>query len=259
MLMLLSIALNLALSLDNSCFVPGNYLRLDPRNASNALTLLDIDRRRLPSKLCPVIEGIEGTPVCRRLVSGPSGATPALYDLNNQCPYIAPVNFGRSKSACVAYYELSPSSEDTWEWSCGRGERPACRYCNVSDRIESLGRRTVVQPIRGTRDLLIKRARRFSSDYRCPSSIKSDKDPGVRFKLILGGCLPKETLRVNDRPVASWLNQFRCASNYSKLVVRQLAGCFQAHLPNTRENCPNNSDYQAVCLYAVPKPYSYNF
>lgn len=237
----------------------GRYLRLDPADARLMLTLED---REHPSgahaNSCPVIEDIRGVPVCQHFIERDNG-TPALYAANNECPYLAPANLYRNASKCTSYahwiHQKAP-------FSCDGGKHyiPACRYHGIKDTIDSFPRHSIIQPAENGRDLLIKNnIQRFrrNAPQRCKKSIES-QDGSTRFPLKFGGCLPKLTGTITDSPIALLLDQFRCRDGLSKLVVKQQAGCFQPILLDTRAQCKNGHDFQAVCLYAVPKPQSYN-
>lgn len=237
----------------------GRYLRLDPIDSRFMITQDDQERPNgARSDCCPVIEGVKGVPVCQHFIER-DDATPALYSANNKCPYLAPANLYRNTSKCTSYIHWR---ERRAPFSCDGGRRfvPACRYHGIKDRVESLPRRSVVQPAENGHDLFIKnniRKFRKNAPHHCAKSIKSS-DGCTSFPLKFGGCLPKLTGTITHSPIALLLDQFRCKEGLSKLIVEQQAGCFQPILLDTRAQCENGRDFQAVCLYSVPKPQSYN-
>lgn len=237
----------------------GRYLRLDPIDSRFMLTLDDQDHPHgIRTNCCPVIEGVRGVPVCQHFIERDDG-TPALYDANNKCPYLAPANLYTNTSKCTSYIHWR---EQRAPFSCDGGRRfvPACRYHGIKDRVESLPCRSVVQPAENGHDLFIKeniRGFRKNAPQHCAKSIRSP-DGCTSFPLILGGCLSKLTGTITHSPIALLLDQFRCKEGLSKLIVDQHAGCFQSVLLDTRAQCKNARDFQAVCLYSVPKPQSYN-
>lgn len=257
--MLLQIALIFAILVSANDDSKGRYLRLDPVDSRFMLTQDDQERPNgAKFDCCPVIEGIKGVPVCQHFIER-DDATPALYSANNDCPYLAPANLYRNHSKCTSYIHWR---EERAPFSCSGGRRyvPACRYHGLEDRVESFPRHSIVQPTENGHDLLIKNnIQRFkrNAPKRCEKSIHSS-DGCTRFPLKFGGCLPKLTGTIKNSPIALLLDQFRCKKGLSKLIVKQQAGCFQSVLLDTREQCENGRDFQAVCLYSVPKPQSYN-
>jgi hypothetical protein len=229
----------------NACCVP-NFVRIALTRPHNTLENELIETPftgTLPPKTCPLVNGVEGIPVCLLTVAISLPADPSLLTNNALCPYLSPanVNLQQNSFRCVGYLDpLIP-------FSCDGGAMPQCRFNNVSDFVPDVPAANECSA-------------RDPEEFKCLELTPGDPSlcpataifNSVSYPLFASLCSTGITTTI-PTPYAGLTFQYFCNAALDSLVVDQQAGCY---LINTGSLC-SDGIFSARCYYAIPKPASY--
>lgn len=232
----------------NACCSPvaSSFVRISPNKPSNTLEddiTETVFSGTVSSGTCPVINGIQGVPVCTLIVGSPQPVDLSLLDDNIACPYLSPANVNLQEGSFVCAGYVAPSIT----FSCAAGATPQCRYHDIPD---------VVIDVSINEDCV----NLSNTELTCAQTVPGDSSlcpatslfNGISYPLSASLC---DTGAVSTfaTPYATLLLQFLCNDTLAKRVVDQLAGCY---LGTSGALCPDGTT-SASCYYAVPKPASY--